>query len=103
PGAGLGAERAPAGGRLEAGGGTPSTQLKMPGGVSWIGFANPDDLVVKCFDGTRFRIQVWSVSKGQLLREFLLSPQTFPPLGQLGTSYLPDRSTGAVSPGGNYV
>jgi hypothetical protein len=84
-------------------GGKPSTQFKMPGGVSWIGFANADDLVVKCFDGTRFRIQVWSVSNGQLLRDFPLSPQTFAPPGGLGTAYLPDRSTGAVSPGGNYV
>jgi hypothetical protein len=75
------------------------------GGVYWMGFATPDELVVKSCDETHMRIQVWSLAKGKLLRQFPLSEELFPPPPnkEARLNYFPEPPSGAVSPGGRYL
>jgi hypothetical protein len=82
----------------------PTFELAVPGGVFWMDFISPDDLVVQCGDADGYRLQIWSISKQQVGKEFGLSPQAIPlAKNSLRSIFQPDRLSGALSPGRNYL
>jgi hypothetical protein len=74
----------------------PVAELEPPGTVLWMAFVNADTLAVGCHGKGGLRLQLWSVSKGQVEREIPLPPEVFPPPDKA-----PGASTfaGAISPG----
>jgi hypothetical protein len=81
----------------------PIAELPVQGAVNWMGFLSPDEFVIKCRDANGYRLQIWSIAKRQIVRQFAVAARVMPAPSTLHNTFSPDPLTAALSPGKKYL